>query len=127
MMPMTAAGTFEVKMTPVSAPGDVPGRFSIDKHYHGDLEGSGEGEMLTAGDAASGSAGYVAMEIVTGKLDGKSGSFAFQHSGTMTHAAQQLTITVVPGSGTGELSGISGRLDILIEGGKHSYVFEYSL
>jgi len=122
-----AAGTFDVKVAPLGAAGDVPGRFSIDKQYHGDLEGSGKGEMLTAGDAASGSAGYVAIEQVTGKLGGKAGGFALQHSGTMTKGALQLTITIVPGSGTGELSGISGKMDIQIEHGKHSYVLEYSL
>ena len=121
-----ATGTFDVKVTPLTAAGDTPGRFSIDKQYRGDLEGSGKGEMLTAGDASSGSAGYVAIERVTGKLDGKSGSFVLQHSGSMTRGAQQLAITVVPDSGTGELSGISGKMDIQIDHGKHSYVFEYS-
>src|SRR5258706_14843464 len=113
-MPHRAAGTFEVKVMPLSASGDIPGRFSLDKQYQGDLEGSGKGEMLTAGDASSGSAGYVAIELVTGKLGGKTGSFALQHSGSMNRGTQQLTVTVVPGSGTGELSGISGRLEIQI-------------
>jgi Protein of unknown function (DUF3224) len=126
-----ATGTFEVKLTPQTsgdkAAGETLGRVSLDKQFHGDLEGTGKGEMLTAGDVSSGSAGAVAIEKVTGKLNGKSGSFVLQHSGTMNRGTQQLTITVVPDSGTGELAGISGRMDIQIADGKHSYVFEYEL
>jgi len=122
-----ATGTFEVNMTPQPKSEETPACLSLDKQYRGGLEGTSRGEMLTAGNVASGSGGYVAIEKFTGKLDSKPGSFALQHSGTMDRGAQQLTITIVPGSGTGELSGISGRLDIQIDHGKHSYVLEYSL
>lgn len=126
-----ANGTFDVETKPLSpyntAPDAQLGRFSLDKQYRGDLEGTGKGEMLAAGNPTSGSAGYVAVERITGTLRGKKGSFSLQHSGTMANGSQSLTITVVPGSGTGELTGISGTLNIIIEGGKHSYVFDYSL
>lgn len=128
-----ARGTFEVKVTPqTDAGGDKDanaslGRLTIDKQYHGDLEGTGKGQMLTAGSVAKGSAGYVAMEMVSGTLAGRTGTFVLQHSGTMTHGAQQLTITVVPDSGTGQLEGLTGKMTIIIEGGKHSYEFEYTV
>jgi hypothetical protein len=126
-----ATGTFEVKLVPQKPDNEESGRANIsrmsaDKQYHGDLEGTSHGEMLSVGDPRS-SAGYVAMERVTGKLKGRSGSFALQHSGTMTRGAPQLAITVVPDSGTGELIGLSGKMNIIIENGKHSYEFEYSL
>src|SRR5580693_6154723 len=126
-----AAGAFDVK---VDAQGDADkgegatlGRFSLDKQYHGDLEATAKGTMLTAGTDVKGSAGYVAIERVTGTLKGRSGSFALQHSGTMAHGDLQLSITVVPDSGTGQLMGIAGKLTVIIAGGKHSYEFEYSL
>jgi hypothetical protein len=125
-----ASGTFEVKLNPLetSSPQDANfGRLSMDKQYHGDLEGTGKGEMLSTGTAVQGSAGYVAMERVAGTLHGRSGSFALQHSGTMTRGAPSLTITVVPDSGTGELAGITGTLLIHIADGKHSYDFDYTL
>jgi hypothetical protein len=100
---------------------------SIDKQFHGDLEGTSKGEMLTAGTGVKGSAGYVAIERVVGTLNGRSGAFALQHSGTMTRGAPQLTIAVVPDSGTGQLTGLSGKMTIQIAEGKHSYEFEYSL
>jgi hypothetical protein len=100
---------------------------SIDKQYHGDLEATGKGEFLGAHGSVKGSAGYVAMEKVSGKLNGRSGSFALQHSGTMTQGEQRLSVTVVPDSGTGELTGIAGTMTIKIEGGKHFYEFEYTL
>jgi hypothetical protein len=100
---------------------------SIDKRFHGDLEATSKGEMLMAGTAVEGSAGYVAIEIVSGTLQGRSGTFVLQHSGTMTRGAPQLTITVVPDSGTGQLLGLAGRMTIIIAGGKHSYDFEYTL
>jgi ketosteroid isomerase-like protein len=131
--PMTtrATGTFQVETKPLtpyntSAAG-VLGRFSLDKQYHGEIEGTGKGEMLSAGNAASGSAGYVAVEYVTATLRGKKGSFALQHFGTMDKGALSLKVSVVPGSGTGELAGISGTMNIIAEKGKHSYVFDYSL
>jgi len=120
-----ATGTFEVEMTPLGKGEEIPASLSLDKKYRGGLEGTSRGEMLTVGNVASGSAGYVAIEKFIGKLDGKSGSFALQHSGTMNRGTQHLTITVVPDSGTGELSGISGKMDIQISDGKHSYTFEY--
>jgi hypothetical protein len=123
-----ATGTFEVKLTPQKP--DNPeaniSRMSGEKQFHGDLEATSQVEMLSVGDPR-GSAGYVAMERVTGKLKGRSGSFALQHSGTMTRGAPQLAITVVPDSGTGELAGLSGKMNITIENGKHSYEFEYTL
>ena len=100
---------------------------SIDKQFHGDLEGAGKGEMLSAGTVVKGSAGYVAIERVTGKLQGRSGSFVLQHTGTMTRGVPQLSVTVVPDSGTGELTGIAGKLNIIIADGKHSFDFEYTL
>src|SRR5260221_2649128 len=102
-----ASGTFEVKMIPQStddkAEGAI-GRFTIDKQFHGDLEGTSKGEMLGAGSPAKGSAGYVAMEKVSGTLQGRTGTFVLQHSGTMNKGTQQLTVTVVPETGTGQLS-----------------------
>jgi uncharacterized protein DUF3224 len=126
-----AQGTFDVKLTPQpadeKAESPVLGRMSIDKQFHGDLQGTSKGEMLTAGTGVKGSAGYVAIERVTGTLNGRSGAFALQHSGTMTRGAPQLTITVVPDSGTGQLAGLSGKMTIQIADGKHSYEFEYTL
>lgn len=126
-----ASGTFEVKMTP-QAPDDkgagaAVGKFTLDKQFHGDLEGTSKGEMLAVGTAVAGSAGYVAMEQVTGTLNGRKGTFALQHTGTMTRGAPQLSVTVVPDSGTDQLVGLSGRMDIKIADGKHSYEFEYSI
>jgi hypothetical protein len=100
---------------------------SLDKRFEGDLVATGAGEMLTALTPNPGSAGYVAIERVTGTLRGRSGSFVFQHSGTMDQGAQRLSITVVPGSGTGDLAGISGSFKINIAEGRHLYEFEYSL
>jgi hypothetical protein len=126
-----ATGPFDVKITPQAT--DTPtegsplGRLSIDKQFHGDLEATGKGEMLTAGTAIKNSAVYVAVERVTGTLHGKTGTFALHHTGIMNRGAQSLTITVVPDSGTGELTGITGTLSIEIANGKHSYVFDYAL
>ena len=125
-----AKGTFEVKAAPVAADaGDDSGigRLTLDKKFSGDLEGSSRGQMLGFRSATDGSAGYVAMEKVTGKLGGRSGSFVLQHTGTMTRNAPSLNVTVVPDSGTGEFAGISGTMTIIIAGGKHSYEFAYSL
>src|SRR4051794_40352057 len=130
-MTTRASGTFEVRMSP-QAPdegaGDVGiGRMLIDKRFEGDLEGASKGQMLAAGTSVAGSAGYVALEQVTGKLAGRSGTFVLQHSGTLTRGAPQLTVTVVPDSGTGELQGLNGTMQIIIEDGQHSYVFDYTL
>jgi hypothetical protein len=131
-----ASGTFDVKMTPQAADdkagdgqaaGAAIGRYSLDKQFHGGLEGTSEGEMLAVGTAVEGSAGYVAMEQVTGTLNGRKGSFALQPTGTMTRGAGQLNITVVPDSGTGELAGLAGKLEIKIADGKHFYDFAYTL
>ena len=126
-----AKGTFEVKITPQTPDGKFEdatmGRMTIDKQFHGELEGTSKGQMLSAMTDVKGSAGYVAMERVTGALSGRSGSFVLQHSATMTRGAPQLSITVVPDSGTGQLVGLTGKMDIIITGGKHSYDFEYTL
>lgn len=123
-----AAGAFEVRMTPQAGDeGTVIGRFSLDKSYHGALEATSLGQMLSAGAVEKGSAGYVAMEIVNGVLDGRAGSFALQHSGTMTRGSARLTIDVVPDSGTGELEGLTGEMTIRVENGRHAYELEYSL
>ena len=125
-----AAGPFEVKLAPQDDKSDEPllGRMTLDKQYHGDLEGASKGQMLTGMTSVKGSAGYVAIEKFTGTLQGRSGSFILQHSATMTRGAPQLSITVVPDSGTGQLEGIAGKMRINIaDGGKHSYDFEYSL
>lgn len=125
-----ASGTFDVKLAPL--PGDAAsdpglGRMSIDKRFHGDLEASSLGQMLMAGTEVKGSAGYVALEKVSGKLHGRSGTFILQHSGTMTRGAGQLTVAVVPDSGTGGLKGLAGKLTIDIRDGQHFYGFEYTL
>lgn len=126
-----ATGTFEVKMAPqpttFGAEDTALGRMSIDKQFHGDLEGTSKGEMLSAITTMKGSAGYVAIERVRGTLHGRSGSFVLQHSGTMTRGGAQLIVTVVPDSGTEELAGLAGKMIIEIAGGKHSYDFEYSI
>lgn len=128
---MQATGTFEVKLTPQppADPSDdpTPGRMRIDKQFRGDLEASSRGEMLMAGTAVAGSAGYVAMERVSGALHGRSGTFVLQHSGTMTRGVPALTVTVVPDSGTGELTGLRGAMRIDVADGKHSYTFDYEL
>lgn len=130
-MTTRARGTFEVKLAPQSpgdkAEGGTLGKMSIDKQFHDDLEATSKGEMLTAGTGVKGSAGYVAIEKVSGSLHGRSGTFVLQHSGTMTRGAPQLTITVVPDSGTGELVGLAGKMAIDVVNGKHSYDFEYTL
>jgi Protein of unknown function (DUF3224) len=124
-----ATGTFEVKLAPQDDKSDDKslGRMTIDKQWHGDLEGSSVGQVLTGGDAKTGSAGYVAIEKFTGAVKGRKGSLIFQHSATMTRGQGDLSIIVVPDSGTDQLVGISGKLTIKIENGKHSYDFEYSI
>jgi hypothetical protein len=122
----TAKGTFEVKIVPVEGGGLVT-RMTIDKTFSGDLAGTSAGEMLAAMTEVKGSAGYVAIEKVTGTLGGKKGTFTLQHSGTMAGGKQELSVTVVPDSGTGELVGLAGKMSIVIEGKKHFYEFVYSL
>ena len=131
--PMTtrATGTFDVKVTPQPSDdkGDgAVGRMTLDKQFHGDLEGTSKGEMLTAMTAVKGSAGYVAIERVTGTLRGRKGTFALQHTGLMTRGTPSLTITVVPDSGTDQLAGLGGTMAIVIAAdGKHSYELDYTL
>lgn len=123
---MRATGSFEVKMAPQAT--DAPiGRMSLDKQFHGDLEGTGKGEMLAGMTAVEGSAAYVALEQVTAALHGRRGTFLLLHRGVMDRGAQTLSVTVVPDSGTGELVGLAGTLRILIEGGRHAYEFDYTL
>jgi hypothetical protein len=109
------------------AGGAALSRLLLDKHIHGDLEATSKGTMLAAGTAVKGSAGYVAIELVTGTLHGHTGTFVLQHTGTMTRGTKQLSVTVVPDSGTGQLIGLSGKMAIIIADGKHSYDFEYTL
>ncbi len=130
-MTMRASGPFKVTMEPQTqdeaSGGPVPGRLLLDKEFHGDLEATSKGQMLTALTETEGSAGYVAIERVSGTLGGRSGTFALQHSGVMTRGAQQLTITVVPDSGTGQLVGLAGNMEINIVGSEHLYSLEYTL
>jgi hypothetical protein len=126
-----AVGTFEVQLKPLPAYNQSVesklSRMSIDKQFHGDLEGTSQGEMLIAATATQGSAGYVAIERVEGVLHGRSGSFSLQHNATMNRGTPELNIIVVPDSATGELSGLSGNMRIIIADGKHSFEFDYSL
>jgi hypothetical protein len=124
-----ASGTFEVKLNPQDDGPDAPiGRMTIDKQFQGDLSGTSKGQMImSSSPSVQGSAGYVAIEKVTGTLNGRSGSFYLQHSGTMTRGAGELTIAVIPDSGTDELTSLQGKMNIIITDGKHSYEFDYEL
>jgi hypothetical protein len=128
---MHARGTFDVKLSPQpAAPGTEGaqlGRLSIDKRFHGDLEATSLGEMLSAGTEVPGSAGYVAIERVNGALHGRQGSFVLMHYGLMERGTPSLRVSVVPDSGTAELVGLKGELAIRIEQGRHEYAFEYEL
>lgn len=130
-MPSRATGTFDVTLTPSPAEtsqGLAPvSHLSLDKQFRGDLEATSVGQMLAITTAVEGSAGYVAIEVVAGTLGGRQGSFALQHSGTMSRGAQALSVTVVPDSGTSELEGLAGTMSIEIADGSHSYAFEYTL
>jgi len=127
VMTNRASGTFEVKMSPQEADMSV-GRMTIDKQFQGDLVGTSKGQMLMASsDSVKNSAGYVAIEKVTGTLNGRRGSFYLQHNGVMTRGVGELTITVIPDSGTDQLVGLRGKMNIIIADGKHSYEFEYTL
>jgi hypothetical protein len=130
-MTSRASGAFDVKLQPQAheeAIGDESiGRLAIDKQFHGDLQGTSKGQMLASRSDVKGSAGYVAIERVTAWLAGRSGSFALQHMGTMNRGESTLVITVVPDSGTDELVGLSGRMLIHIDAGKHTYDFDYEL
>lgn len=122
-----AVGTFEVKLAPQTGYSDLVGRMSIDKQFLGDLTGTSIGEMLAVMSGVQGSAGYVAMERVTGTLKGRTGSFALQHNGLMNRGEPSLTVTVVPDSGTDQLTGLAGTMKIIIDGKTHSYELVYTL
>jgi len=124
-----ASGAFDVKLTPQPDNVGDPaiGRMSIDKQFHGDLEGSSKGQMLAHMTSVKGSAGYVAVEKVSGTLGGRRGTFVLQHNATMDRGTPQLNIVVVPDSGTDQLVGLKGTMNIIITDGKHSYDFEYTL
>jgi len=130
-MTQHATGPFDVKLTPLDPAFKTEdtsiARMSIDKQFHGDLEAISKGEMLSAGTSVKGSAGYVAIERVSGSLHGRTGSFILQHNATMTRGTPQLNIIVVPDSGTGQLQGLTGTMNIIITNGKHSYDFAYTL
>ena len=127
-----ATGTFEVKLVPQKADNAQAeaaglGRMALDKQFLGALEAVGQGEMLSILDREKGSGGYVAMERVTGTLDGRKGSFILQHDATMNRGEAEMNIVVVPDTGTGQLAGISGSMTVKIDGGQHYYYFDYSL
>lgn len=126
-----AKGTFEVKITPQPPQDGVSdpsvGRMVIEKQFQGDVQGQGHGQMLAVGTPVDGSAGYVAMERVHASVHGRQGSFALQHTGTLTRGTPQLSVTIVPDSGTDGLAGIAGHLTITIANGVHSYDLDYSL
>ncbi len=129
-MSVVATGTFEVKLAPLPAYGSTPGspgRMSIDKVFRGDLEATSQGEMLAAMTATQGSAGYVAIERVAGTLHGKTGTFVLQHSSTMTRGVPTQSVSVIPDSGTDGLTGLAGRMTIIIRDGKHFYEFEHAI
>jgi hypothetical protein len=127
----TASGTFDVKLTPQLADeytkDTTLGRLAIDKQFKGDLEAISKGQMLMAGTEVKESAGYVAIEKVIGTLGGRKGTFVLQHNGTMARGVAELSVTVVPDSGTEQLKGLSGQMSIDIANGKHSYAFEYTV
>jgi hypothetical protein len=132
IMSLHAAGPFEVKIDPQppdeKGGGAAIGRMFLDKQFHGDLEATSKGTMLAAGTGAKNSSGgYVALEIVSGTLKGRTGTFVLQHTATMNRGVPQLSITVVPDSATGQLTGLAGKMNITIADGKHSYDFEYTL
>jgi hypothetical protein len=131
-MSLHATGPFEVKIDPQPADekagGAAIGRMLLDKQFHGDLEATSKGTMLASGTGAKGSSGgYVALEIVTGTLKGRTGTFVLQHSATMNRGVPNLSVTVVPDSATGQLTGLAGKMNIIIADGKHTYDFEYTL
>lgn len=127
-MTTRANGSFEVKLSPPESD-DAGiasiGRLLIDKQFYGDLEATSKGQMLSAMSGVQGSAGYVAIEQVSGTLHSLQGTFVLQHTGIMARGTPQLTIAVVPDSGTGQLVGLRGKMTIEIVDGKHSYDFEY--
>ncbi len=131
MTVQTAAGVFDVTLTPLALdqPGDdaARGRMRLDKRFHGGLDATGAGEMLTGMGGAPGSAAYVAIERISGVLDGKVGSFLVVHRGLMNRGARELTVTIVPDSGSGELAGIAGTMNLIVGDGRHDYRIDYTL
>jgi len=130
-MPHHATGAFEVKLTPLDpafkAEDNSIARYSIDKQFHGALEATGKGEMLSGAGSVKGSGGYVAIERVTGTLDGRTGTFLLQHNGTMQNGNYHLNVIVIPDSATAQLTGLQGSMEIIIKDGKHSYDLTYTL
>jgi hypothetical protein len=130
-MPHHATGTFEVKVIPLDpafkAEDNSIGRYSLDKQFHGALEATSKGEMLSGMGTVKGSGSYVAIERVTGSLDGRTGTFILQHNGTMQNGVYHMNVIVVPDSGTSQLTGLQGAMEIIIKDGKHSYDFSYTL
>lgn len=129
---MQIRGEFEVKLNPIESyakgsNGVKLGRMSIDKTFRGELSATSKGEMLSAMTSVKGSAGYVAIEQVTGMLSGKKGSFVLQHFGIMDKGKDRLILEVVPDSGEGDLIGLTGKMEINIEAGKHYYNFDFEL
>jgi hypothetical protein len=123
-----AKGTFEVKLTPQEdKSGAIVGQMTIDKQFHGDIEGSSKGLMIMASTSVSGSAGYVALERVEASVNDRNGTFYLQHNGIMNRGEGTLTVVVIPDSGTNQLTGLSGSLKITIENGKHFYEFDYEI
>jgi hypothetical protein len=130
-MPHHATGSFEVKVIPLDpafkSDDNSIGRYSLDKQFHGALEATSKGEMLSGMGTVKGSGAYVAIERVTGALDGRTGTFILQHNGTMQNGVYHLNVVVVPDSGTAQLTGLQGSMEIIIKEGKHSYDFTYIL
>jgi len=129
VMTSHARGTFDVKVIPQpqdDAAGGPFQRLFLDKQFHGDLEATSKGQMLASGSGTEGSGAYVALELVSGTLGGRQGAFILQHNGTMQKNVPTLSVRVVPDSATDQLAGLSGAMKIVVDGGKHSYEFEYS-
>ena len=124
---VVATGTFDVTLVGAEASDPAIARRTLAKTFHGDLDATSRGEMLSVGNPVVGAAGYVALEQVTGTLTGRPGTFALQHNGTIDRAGATLSITVVPGSGTGALAGLAGTMAIDASGGRHRYTFRYTL
>lgn len=122
-----AQGTFEVQMTPAEAPDAAVGRMTLAKTFSGDLQGSSAGQMLSVVTKTRGSAAYVALEVVEATLEDRRGTFALQHRGTMNRGEPELTVRVVPDSGTGQLEGLTGQMTIDVDADGHHYALEYSL
>ena len=130
IMTTHSRGTFDVKVIPQAPDHSAGGPFNrlfLDKQFHGNLDGTSKGQMLAAGTGVEGSAGYVALELFSGTLNGRRGSFILQHNGTMTKGVPTMIVTVVPDSGTDQLAGLAGKMTIIIADGKHSYEFAYTL